>query len=150
MSQSISPSMLYERDLYLWVVDTVAKLKSRNFAELDLEHLVEEIENLAGRDRREVESRLDVLLNHWLKRCYIPTPENYRGWELTIREQRKQLQRLLKQSPSLQNYLQEVFEETWNIALTEAREDYPKVVFPDQWPFSCDVESILSQESWQA
>lgn len=141
---------LYEHDLCLWVASTVAKLKARNFDELDLEHLIEEIENLAGRDRREVESRLDVLLNHLLKRCYIPTPENHRGWELTIREQRKQLQRLLKQSPSLQNYLAEVFEETWTIALTEARQDYPKIEFPDEWPFSRDVETILSEELWSA
>lgn len=142
MSQFVVQSKLYERDFCLWVADTVAKLKVRNFDELDLEHLVEEIDNLAGRDRREVESRLDVLLNHWLKRCYIPTPENYRVVELTVREQRKQLQRLLKQSPSLENYLLEVFEETWNIALAEAREDYPQVVFPDECPFSRDVESI--------
>lgn len=150
MSQFVVQSKLYERDFCLWVADTVAKLKVRNFDELDLEHLIEEIDNLAGRDRREVESRLDLLLNHWLKRCYIPTPEEYRGWELTIREQRKQLKRLLKQSPSLENYLLEVFEETWNIALAEAREDYPKVVFPNECPFSRDVKSILSQEPWQA
>lgn len=117
MSQFVVQSKLYERDFCLWVADTVAKLKARNFDGLDLDHLIQEIESLAGRDRRELESRLDVILNHLLKRCYIPTPENYRGWELTIREQRKQLQRLLKQSPSLRNYLSEIFEETWKVTL---------------------------------
>jgi hypothetical protein len=149
MSQPVVQSQLYERDFFLWVADTVAKLKARNFDQLDLENLIEEIESLAGRERRELESRLDVLLNDLLKRCYIPTPENYRGWELTIREQRKQLQRLLKQSPSQRNYLSEVFNETWQVALADVRQDYPKIKFPDEWQFSRDVEAILSEKFWQ-
>ncbi len=149
MSQAVVPSKLYERDFCLWVADTVAKLKVRNFDDLDLENLIEEIESLAGREQRELESRLDVLLNHLLKRCYIPTPENYRGWELTIREQRKQLQRLLKQSPSLRNYLSEVFNDIWQVALADLRQDYPKIEFPDKWQFSSDVETILSEKFWQ-
>ncbi len=149
MSQPVVQSQLYERDFFLWVADTVAKLKARNFAQLDLENLIEEIESLAGRERRELESRLDVLLNDLLKRCYIPTPENYRGWELTIREQRKQLQRLLKQSPSQRNYLSEVFNETWQVALADVRQDYPKIKFPDEWQFNRDVEAILSEKFWQ-
>jgi hypothetical protein len=149
MSQAVVPSKLYERDFCLWVADTVAKLKVRNFDDLDLENLIEEIESLAGREQRELESRLDVLLNHLLKRCYIPTPENYRGWQLTIREQRKQLQRLLKQSPSLRNYLSEVFNAIWQVALAELRQDYPKIEFPDEWQFSRDVETILSAKFWQ-
>jgi hypothetical protein len=149
MSQPVVQSQLYERDFFLWVADTVAKLKARNFDQLDLENLIEEIESLAGRERRELESRLDVLLNDLLKRCYIPTPENYRGWELTIREQRKQLQRLLKQSPSQRNYLSEVFNETWQVALADVRQDYPKIKFPDEWQFNRDVEAILSEKFWQ-
>ncbi len=96
-----------------------------------------------------MESRLDVLLNHLLKQYYIPTPDSYRGWELTIGEQRKQLQRLLKQSLSLQSYLSEVFDEIWHVALADAQEDYPQVEFPDEWPFSRDVKAILSGEIWQ-
>lgn len=140
---------LYDHDFCLWVADTVTKLKAHNFEELDLENLIEEIESLAKRDRRELENRLDVLLNHLLKRCYVPTPENYRGWELTIREQRKQIQRLLKQSPSLQNYFYEVFDEVCHAALADAQKDYPKIEFSEQWQFSRDVEAILVEELWQ-
>jgi hypothetical protein len=141
-------SKLYESDFCLWVEDTVSKLKARNFDELDLENLIEEIESLSKGDKRELKNRLDVLLNHLLKRCYIPTPENYRGWELTIREQRKQLQRLLEQSPSLQGYLLEVFAEIWQVALADAQKDYPQIEFPDDCPFPKDVEAILSAEFW--
>lgn len=150
MDQATVQSKLYEQDFCLWVADTVAKLQARNFDQLDLENLIEEIESLARRDRRELKNRLDVLLNHLLKRYYIPTPENYRGWELTIREQRKQLRRLFEESPSLRNYLSEVFDETWQVALADAQEDYPNVEFPDEWPFNYDVEAILSERFWQA
>jgi hypothetical protein len=149
MTQAVNQSKeLYECDFVAWCEDTVTKLRTRKFDALDLDNLIEEIDSLAKWDRRELEGRLDVLLNHLLKRCYIPTPENYRGWELTIREQRKELQRLLKQSPSLQNYLSEIFDEVWQVALAEVQEDYPDISFPDHWKFSCDTEAILSEEFW--
>jgi Domain of unknown function DUF29 len=150
MSQLTGLNKLYERDFSLWVEDTVAKLKTRKFDELDLDHLIEEIDSLGKRDKRELKTRLDVLLNHLLKRCYIPMPENYRGWELTIREQRKQIQRLLEESPSLQNYLSEIFAEIWHVALAEAKQDYPKISFPNEWQFSRDIDAILSEEFWNS
>lgn len=151
MTQTVNQSKeLYERDFIAWCEDTIIKLKARKFDTLDLDNLIEEIESLAKRDRRELESRLDVLLNHLLKRCYIPTPENYRGWELTIREQRKELQRLLRQSPSLRSYLSEIFDEVWKVSLAEVQEDYPEINLPDHWKFSCDTEAILTEEFWSS
>jgi hypothetical protein len=73
---------------------------------------------------------------------------DYWGWEATIREQQKWLRRLLKQSPSLKNYLADVFDEIWQDALTEVREAYPKTIFPDQLPFSREVELLLSKAFW--
>lgn len=151
MAQTVNQSKkLYDCDFVAWCEDTVTKLKARKFDELDLDNLIEEIESLAKRDRRELESRLDVLLNHLLKRCYIPKAENHRGWELTIREQRKEIQRLLKQSPTLRNYLSEIFDEVWKVAIAEVQEDYPEINFPDNWEFSCDREAILSEEFWSS
>jgi hypothetical protein len=57
--------------------------------------LIEEIEGLAGRDKRELESRLEVLLSHLLKRIYVKSENDIGGWELTIREQRNQLKKIL-------------------------------------------------------
>jgi hypothetical protein len=141
---------LYEQDLVAWLDDTVIKLKQRLFNDIDLDSLIEEIEGLAGRDRREVASRLEVLLSHLLKRLYIDSPHDYRGWELTIREQRRQLQLLLKQSPSLQNYLTEVFSEVWQTAIADLREDYSSIPFPDEWEFSTDVDLLLSKKFWES
>lgn len=141
---------LYNRDFVIWCEETVAQLKAQKFDDLDLEHLIEEIEGLVKRERRELKNRLDVLLNPLLKRCYVPTPENYRGWELTIREQRKQLQRLLEDSPSLRSYWLDVFDSMWQSALADARQDYPAIQFPDTWPFSRNVENLLTETFWQS
>lgn len=139
---------LYNRDLNLWFLETIALLKERDFENIDLDNLIEELEGLAGRDRRELESRLGVLLSHLLKRLYVTSSNDYRGWQSTIREQQRQLKLLLKQSPSLRNYFIEVFSEAWNDALLEVRQDYPQVQFPDEWQYNRDVESILSKEFW--
>jgi len=145
---ALLPSQLYDRDLALWYADTLTKLKSGDLQDLDIEHLIEEIEGLAARDRRELKTRLKVLLAHLLKRLYISLPENYRGWENTINEQREQLQDLLAQSPSLQTYFAEVFDESWQRALTRVQKDYPEVDFPPQWLMSRDPEAVLTKDFW--
>ncbi|MFM6253183.1 MAG: DUF29 family protein [Dolichospermum sp.] len=39
----------------------------------------------------------------------------------------------LAKSPSLKNYLPEIFDEIWQDVLKEIREDYPQYDFPDLW-----------------
>jgi hypothetical protein len=150
MTQTIVSSQLYDRDFCLWIADTVTKLKAREFEELDIDNLIEEIESLSRRDRRELQSRLRVRLSHLLKRCYIPSSNDFRGWEITIREQRNEIQLLLNQSPSLQLYLLEVFPDSWEYALSEVREDYSLIAFPDICPFPQDIKSLLSQRFWDS
>ena len=148
MTQITPQSKLYDRDFLAWCEDIVAKLKARDLNGLDFENLIEEIEGLASRDRRELESRLRILLAHLLKRLYVNNPYNYNGWENTIEEQRSELEILLKYSPSLRNYFAEVFDDSWRYALKRVKKDYPQSPFPNQWQFSYDVEVILSEEFW--
>lgn len=149
MVQTIDPKTLYERDFNLWIEDTLVKLRVRDVDRLDWESLIEEIEALGSSEKRELIHRLEVLLSHLLKRIYIDSAYDNRGWELTIREQSRQLQIQLKQSPSLKQYFTEVFDDCWQYALSQVRQEYAKVQFPDQWQFSHDVEAILSEEFWQ-
>lgn len=59
---TILPTQLYDRDLALWYAHTVQQLKAGELSALEIEHLVEEIEGLSARDRRELKSQLKVLL----------------------------------------------------------------------------------------
>ena len=59
---------LYEQDILLWVEDTVNKLKSGDFKNLDIDNLIEELESLGISQKKELISLLMVLLEHLLKR----------------------------------------------------------------------------------
>ncbi|MFN9535787.1 MAG: DUF29 domain-containing protein [Pseudanabaena sp.] len=149
MTQAITKLSLYDRDQHLWLEEAIAKLRVKDFQSLDLVHLIEELEIVAGRDRAEIENRLGVLLAHLLKRLYVQSEYDYRGWEITIREQRRHMKIALQQSPSLKRFFVEAFDRAWQDALIEVREDYPQVAFPDRWQFSQDVEILLTQRFWE-
>lgn len=139
---------LYEQDFALWIDDVIEKLKGQDFDNLDIAHIIEEIEALGKSQRRELKSRLQTLLTHILKRIYVDSPLDYNGWERTIREQRKELRLLLEDSPSLINYYQEVFNQVWEAALAEVQQEYQKTQFPEQWQLSRDTDFVLVEEVW--
>ena len=65
------PDMKYDEDLYRWTVEqSVALRKRRASNELDWDNLAEEIESLGRSCRREIGSRLEILLIHLLKLAY--------------------------------------------------------------------------------
>ncbi|MFM6139200.1 MAG: DUF29 family protein, partial [Sphaerospermopsis kisseleviana] len=43
---NLASSNLYNEDFYLWIETTAKQLKNGNFAEIDLENLIEEIESM--------------------------------------------------------------------------------------------------------
>jgi septal ring factor EnvC (AmiA/AmiB activator) len=73
--------------------------------------LIEEIETMGRSEKRELESRLTVIAEHLLKLTYWLTEKeaNSQGWRSTIVEQRRQVQRLLKESPSLRRLIPEIW-----------------------------------------
>jgi hypothetical protein len=141
-------SSLYEQDFYLWSEDTATKLRSGKLSEIDLDILAEEIETLGRSEKQQLENRLEVLLTHLLKRIYLDSAYDNRGWELTIAEQRRKLRRLLKQSPSLKQYFEQVFDEIYQDALSQVKMEYNKVPFPDTCPFSHELEIVLQETFW--
>src|SRR5512134_2414110 len=99
-----TPAELYEQDFYAWTQEQASKLRSGELVTLDLEHLAEEIESMGRSERRELINRLAVLLAHMLKWQYQPERRGSgKSWRATIKEQRRQVQRVLKDSPSLQH-----------------------------------------------
>jgi len=57
----------YDRDFHAWTQEQAALLRAGHFSELDIEHLTEELESIGASDKRELASRLTVLLTHLLK-----------------------------------------------------------------------------------
>ena len=154
MTQTIEQkSTLYDRDLNLWLEEAIAKLKAGDFQNLDVANLIEELEGLAGRDRRELENRLTTLLEHLLKRLYVKSEYDYAGWVRTINRTRMEIYKILRQSPSLKNYANspELFQDAFDDALKLMRSDpdYKSVNFPNKWQFSRDIDDILNVDFWE-
>jgi hypothetical protein len=150
MTVTASPISLYEQDLLLWTEETIRHLKAKNFDELDLDNLIEEIETLGRSEKKELKSRLLVLFEHLLKCLYVPMPLEYNGWERTIREQRIQLELVLEVSPSLKSQWQESCDQAWLLALKKVQGDYPDTEFPSTISFSTERLTLLNQNFWQS
>ena len=82
-AETLELSVLYERDETAWLEAMSALAASGRHAEMDYQNLSEYLADMAGRDRREVFSRLVVLLTHLLK--WEHQPERRSGsWRGTI------------------------------------------------------------------
>lgn len=76
-------SDLYDRDYYLWLKTTSQLLRDRQLERIDLEHLAEELEDMGKRQKRAIESNLEILLMHLLKYQYQPEKQT-NSWRYTI------------------------------------------------------------------
>jgi hypothetical protein len=95
-------------------------------AELDIENLVEEIESLGRQERQELRNRLGVLLGHLLKWHYQPEART-KSWAATIQEQRRRIQRHLKENPSLKPYLASAIASATKMAWIWSTEKHPSI-----------------------
>jgi hypothetical protein len=109
---------LYQTDYNQWVEETVKQLQEGDFEAVDWENLIEEVADLSRRERDKLISLLTRLLEHLLKLAYWESERKYneRGWQAEIANFRIQIKRLLKNSPSLKPYLEEIFHECYQDA----------------------------------
>jgi Domain of unknown function DUF29 len=82
---------LYYQDFYAWSKAQGALLRARRFGDLDLAHLIEEVEDLGESLKRSVRSRLRTIVEHLLKLEHSPAQDPRGGWYDTILRQRSDL-----------------------------------------------------------
>ena len=139
---------LYETDYNLWVLETVQKLQDRDLDDLDWENLIEEVLGLSRSDKRKLESLLMRLIEHLLKLGYREKEreQNKKHWKGEIISFRKQIKRLLRDSPSLKPYLESVFEECYQDGreIAAQKSELPLITFPEE-PIA-NLEQILDED----
>jgi hypothetical protein len=138
---------LYHTDFYQWAQMQAAALRAKDIAALDLEHLAEEIESLGKRDRRAVESNLEVILLQLLKWAYQPERRG-RSWEKSLLQARHRLAKLLHENSSLANqvagFLGEGYPHARRLAAVET--SLPLTTFPSTCPWA--GKQVLDEDFW--
>jgi Domain of unknown function DUF29 len=139
------PQTLYDEDLLAWAERQAVHLRAGQLDRLDVEHLIDELEAMAGRLRRELKNRLRILLAHLLKGQAQPEQRS-RSWAATIAEQRDQIEALLEESPSLRQDLEEFARSAYPraVRLAAIETGLPRRVFPEDLPYA--VTQILGDD----
>jgi hypothetical protein len=148
MSQ-MQTKTLYDEDFLRWIEKTVNQLRAKEFNQVDWENVIEEIESLGKRDKRELKNRLITLFEHILKRHYVPLPDCYRGWEVTIKRTQSKLRDMIADSPSLSNLLREICRDCYQEAWENMQIEYD-ANFPEICPFPDDVDTLLTEKFWES
>ena len=130
----------YEDDFVAWLEDQVGRARRGEVEGLDLENIAEELEGMARGDRREIRTRLTMLLVHLLKYAAQPRRRSS-SWLATIGEQRTQITIVIDDSPSLRSFPAAVLGQCYAEARSRAAlgTRLPESAFPEHCPFELSL-----------
>lgn len=134
----------YETDFYAWVLHNAQLLRERRWSEIDVEHLIEELESMGKNNQRELNSRFKILLAQLLKWQYQPEHRS-KSWQRSIDEQRSELDDLIEENPSLttrfSHAVANAYPKAVKLAVKETRLSLN--TFPQKCPYL--LEQILDE-----
>ena len=127
----------YETDVIAWANEQAALLRGGRLAEIDVEHIAEEIEDVGKSEQRELASRMSLLLAHLLKWRYQPERRGS-SWQRTIKEQRRAIAARIGETPSLNASLINPLwlEGVWADAVARAVDETGLDLFPEACPWT--------------
>ena len=122
----------YDADFAQWAESQAVALREGRFADLDMPHLLEEIDDLSGSLRREIKSRLVQIAAHLLKQQYEPERASS-SWRTTILVQVSEIDGVLDQSPSLRGVVLESIASAYPRArrIASSETNLPIATFPE-------------------
>ncbi len=141
--EAVRLDVLYEQDETAWLEAMADLIRSGRLDQVDYPNLAEYLADMAQRDRREVTSRLSILIAHLLK--WRHQPEQRSGsWRGTVEVQRQELAELLE-SRVLRNHAGEVLDKAYANGMRQAIAEtgLPESTFPGTCPYSLDA--LLSE-----
>jgi hypothetical protein len=135
----------YLADFNLWIDQTAQLLRERRWHEIDVLHLIEEVEDLGRSERRGIASQLTRVLLHLLKWQYQPQRRSD-SWLDSITDARTQIELAIEDSPSLRSYPAEQLEECYQRARRQASKQTRMEIsmFPEVCPYS--LELVLAED----
>jgi hypothetical protein len=137
LDTALDTAALYDTDFVLWCHEQARLVREGRFAELDMANVAEELDSMGRSDRRQLRSRLEVVIAHLLKWKFQPGARSS-IWRGTLQEQRMRIADLIEDSPSLAPEPARIVAECYRaarlLAASETGIDY--TLFPDTCPFS--------------
>jgi hypothetical protein len=135
----------YEKDIVAWANEQASFIRAGRFELLDLENIAEEIEDVGKSEKRELASRMAILLSHLLK-WQFQSGRRGASWQRTIKEQRKAITLEIKSTPSLKVSLNDLdwLAKIWADAVAKAVDGTGLDVFPEACTWT--IEQILDLE----
>ncbi len=135
--------MRYDKDVLLWSQEQARLLRAGRFAELDIEHLADEILG----EKRELASGMAVLLAHLLKWRVQPESRT-NSWRATIRDRRRRIALAIRETPSLKAVMRnpDWIEDTWLDARALARKETGIETLPETCPWM--MEQAADADFW--
>jgi hypothetical protein len=132
----------YSKDIYKWTIDQVKYLNSKDFNKIDVENIIEEIKSLGTKEKHAIYSHLIILLMHLLKKEYQPSKKS-KSWDRSIFNSKVEIEWQLKYSPSLKNYMKDVFDDAYQKARKKAalETSLDIDIFPKKCPWT--IKEIL-------
>jgi uncharacterized protein DUF29 len=141
------PDSSYDRDFYAWTNEQAALLRAGKLGQADLAHIAEEIESMGKTEKRELVSRLTVLMLHLLKWRFQPELRST-SWRLSVEEQRIQVASHLGDNPSLKTLLATAIADAYRLAVIGARREtgLSAATFASFCPWS--FEQMMDDDFW--
>ena len=139
------PNTNYDTDFYGWANEQASLLRAGQFSAADMENIAEEIESMGSSQRKELRSRLVVLLLHLLK-WQLQPKGRCSSWETSIRVQRNDLAIHIRYNPSLKPQVPDAILSAYENAQLLAAEEtkLPNSMFPGECPYS--FEQIMDRD----
>lgn len=135
----------YADDYAAWLQHQINLMRAGRWAELDQEHLIDEVEDLGRSEFNAFASAIEIVLVHMLKWDHQPERRTS-SWIASIVEHRRRIVRLLQQNPSYKSRIAEAIDVAYDTAQAKAsvETNLPLVTFPDENPY--DWEAITQRE----
>ena len=132
----------YDGDVVAWANEQARLLRAGRFAELDIEHIADEVEDVGKSEQRELAHRMSQLLAHLLKWHFQPDRRG-RSWNNSIRVQRREIRKVLTVMPSLKPMFNDCdwLELMWADAVVMAERETGIA----EWPEACiwSIDQIM-------
>ncbi|MEM8830167.1 MAG: DUF29 domain-containing protein [Cyanobacteria bacterium P01_G01_bin.19] len=134
---------LYHQDLNLWRQEIINAIQNQQLENMDWDNLIDEINDITASERRALRSYTKRLIEHILKLKYWESEREYnrRGWEKEVVNFREEIKSILKESPSLNTYLEQNYLDWYAKSVKAMKREF---AIPDD--NLVDLEVIMTDE----